>query len=215
MTVRPIIFSAPMVRALLEGRKTQTRRLPQRQPAGNPFIEGNAIIDEYTNGTFDAWPTSYAPGDLLWVKEAWRTWVRYDDNPPREIPENVDVQYIADEPVSPWGSRYRHARFMMRWTSRLTLAVTDVRVQRLQEISDDDARAEGIYSIQCNDLGTQIPYYRSLHEPRVLYRMLWNSIHGPDAWDQNPWVVAVTFTAHKVNVDRFSNTRRTAEERDL
>ncbi len=100
---------------------------------------------------------------------------------------------------------------MPRHASRITLGITGVRVERLQDISEADAIAEGVHSVRCNDLGTEVPYYRSLYEPRELYRMLWESInpadipllddHGkkvgmqknPAAWDANPWVWVIKF----------------------
>jgi hypothetical protein len=86
---------------------------------------------------------------------------------------------------------------MPRWASRLTLIVTDVRVQRLQDISEEDARAEGIFTPEIGyvNLGKKAPV--------IQYAMLWNSLHGPDAWDANPWVSAITFTVHHGNIDQM------------
>jgi hypothetical protein len=92
---------------------------------------------------------------------------------------------------------------MPRWASRLTLTVTDVRVQRLQEIAEADAVAEGVNP--CLE-GNQCPDGPhggccAMYDPKDAYAALWNSLHGPDAWDANPWVYALTFTVHHRNID--------------
>ena len=192
MTARPIPFRAPMVRAILEGRKTMTRRvLKPRKGLGFPGQLENP---------------RYEPGDTIWVREAWRTWAQFDDLPPRDIPPGSGVQYLADDPVSPWDSRYRHARFMPRWASRIDLRVIAVRVERLQDISEEDAMAEGVVAwhddrtpphLRLSDLREDRDRrdFLSMHygSPRDAFAALWNDIHGPDAWDENPWVAAITF----------------------
>jgi hypothetical protein len=128
-----------------------------------------------------------APGDTLWVREAWRAWSQYDDWPPSRLPPGVDVQYIADA-SAPWASRYRSPRFMPRWASRITLEVKGVRVERLQDISEDDARAEGVKPLD----------YAAHHVAagcgaRIAFEQIWNEINGPGAWEANPWVWVVAF----------------------
>lgn len=185
MTDRQIIFSAPMVRALLDGRKTQTRRI-YRVPPGSYVEQGRiwAMTDGCPHG--DA-ALPYAPGDRLWVREAFT-----------EVPM-IGPRYYATNDI-PASFKKVSPIHMPRWASRLTLIVTDVRVQRLQEISDDDARAEGV-------LPDGFEGYRG-HEGTIGYptaiwafRHIWNSIHGPDAWDANPWVAAISFTVHRCNID--------------
>ncbi len=86
---------------------------------------------------------------------------------------------------------------MPRWASRLTLTVTDVRVQRLQEISEEDALTQKAFRYEAADAC-------ALRVAAILpraFRDLWNSIHGPDAWDANPWVAAISFTVHRCNID--------------
>ena len=149
MTDKPIIFSAPMVRALIEGRKTQTRRVlkvhPDREPPYVAKYETGAravwIDEEDTVWSF----RGPAVGDRLWVKEAWRTDLANDHLRPSELdPGTATVWFDAS---SDWNEgqrpRYRNARFMPRWASRWTPTVTDVRVQRVQDISEADAVAEG------------------------------------------------------------------------
>ena len=124
MTIRPIIFSAEMVRALLEGRKTQTRRLA----------------------------TSYLrkceAGDLLYVREHWRVGKHWDDTPPRAIDpiimEHGEIVYIADATANELRGKHRQGMHMPRWASRLALRVTDVRLQGVKDIDGIDALAEGI-----------------------------------------------------------------------
>lgn len=190
MTDKPIIFSAPMVRALLAGTKTQTRRVLKPQPVwdnGALGIEDKAgrwiFCANTERGFAEGLPRSrfkmpYAPGDRLWVREAWAS------------DGMVGVRYYATDDVHEL-RRKRSPIHMPRWASRLTLLVTDVRVQRLQEISRGDAMEEGCPFANMAD-GPN---------PRDWYRDIWNSIHGPDAWDANPWVAAISFTVHRCNID--------------
>ena len=211
MADRPIIFSAPMVRALLDGRKTQTRRVLGNSGPGrgrsNIFSAQIGWSDSYVldpgNANWRERDTPDAPGDRLWVRECWRTASAYDDLSPSQMGGEEPIRYEADQTWQTWGwgrphstGRHRAARHMPRWASRLALLVTDVRVQRLQEISEDDARAEGFGSLitTVDKLGPSIT-------ARDGFREIWNSIHGPDAWDANPWVAAISFTVHRCNID--------------
>lgn len=195
---RPILFSAPMIRALLAGTKTQTRRAVRPQPECG-FIVGSPGSPACPYGL---------TGDLLYVKESWRTAKSLDDLDGTNIADKclnagyrkpwTPMQFEADGyRCSNWrgfGSgdeiatpgRYRHARFMPRWASRLTLRITDVRVQRLQEISNDDSIAEGI---------------EDQRAPRMQYCKLWESINGAGSWAANPWVWAISFEVIQRNVD--------------
>lgn len=155
MKERPILFSAPMIAALLNGTKTQTRR--------GVKANGEGVRCPYGR-----------PGDRLWVKETWRVYADYDALPPRDIAPTPYIQYAADDPLSPWASRIRQSIFMPRWASRISLAITEVRVEHLQAITAADARAEGVAGA-------------------AEYRLLWDVIHGADAWDVNPWVWVVVF----------------------
>jgi hypothetical protein len=219
MPDRPIIFSAPMIRALLDGRKTQTRRLiPERT------LDRYYAYDEWCSNVSAGVPTSrqfeveffkehipYAIGDRLWVKEGFQNW------PPenvRPLSERARIYRATDQepppediPVWAWGGsgkfRWHSPIHMPRWASRLTLTVTDVRVQRLNDISEADARAES-----CEATGWQPSYGNPDNagcEESIpatdAFAELWTSIHGPDAWDRNPWVVALSFTVRKGNID--------------
>jgi len=199
MADRPIIFSAPMVRAMLDGRKSQTRRI-YKVPSGSYVEQGGvwAMTDGCAYG--DA-ALPYAPGDRLWVRENCATWgdheaiYRADDA----------VEYGLAVSDGKFGAKWkaRPSIHMPRWASRLTLTVTDVRVQRLQDISEADAIAEGCDAV----LALTIKRPNGAHpgNPRECYCDLWNSLHGPGAWDANPWVVALTFTVQCGNIDKIGD----------
>jgi len=162
MTERPILFSAPMVRAILDGSKTQTRRV-WKMPRG---------CDECRR------PYGQ-PGDRLWVRETWRSY-------PDGIVYRADYRDtdFADAVHAPW----RASIHMPRSASRIELEVTGLRVERLQDISEADANAEGVK--------------HSLHLPggrfaRENFAHLWWTIHGDESWEANPWVWVVSFVRVK------------------
>jgi len=153
MTDRPIPFSTEMVQALLAGRKNMTRRVLKPQPE----VDSDGMIRFKKGGWFapHVWQAAmesadicpaYTPGDRLYVREPWQALAMHDDKMPSQIPAGSDILYVADRPDMLWDARKRHARFMCRWMSRLTLIVTDVRVERVQDISEEDAVAEGLES---------------------------------------------------------------------
>lgn len=179
MKERPILFSASMVRAILEGRKTQTRRVVKRIPL--EWLESGLHPD------FVAFPENglspYGqPGDRLWVRESWAYHPDFPESTHRAI-------YRADPGVENDVPRWRPSIHMPRWASRINLEVTGVRVERLQEISESDAKAEG-----CS-----VPEIIYPDEPKehysyaAAYKHLWESINGPGSWDANPWVWVVEF----------------------
>ena len=193
MTDRPVIFSAPMILALLGGRKTQTRRLAWRAPARScPGVE--------CEHGFDACPRCDAPraspwqrvkpGDRLWTRENWYAARGADSVKPREMTPDWGVAYAATYSYAETGlhGKTRPAIHMPRWASRITLTVTEVRRQRLWEISDHDARAEGTHG------------YRQL-EGYPAFRAIWSDLHGAENWDANPGIVALTFTVERRNID--------------
>ena len=172
MSERPILFSGPMVRALLDGRKTQTRRVVKPQPdAALGDLPGAAWNAGFVNVSC---PYG-APGDTLWARETWG-------------PFEGGFIYRADEGpnVKPDDGRWHPSIHMPRWASRLTLHIKSVRVERLQEISEADALAEGCTA----KLAEEAP---ALDEARQDFRELWESINGPGSWDANPWVWVVEF----------------------
>lgn len=230
MTDRPIPFTAAMIRALLDGRKKQTRRVLRPQPPswcyadrrpgyscmtppGHIEFRGiyvdDAGVDHGPAAKFIKLP--YLKGDRLWVREAWRVHQAYDDLKPSELSGEERVWPELDRDNYDGHGRYRHGRFMPRWASRLTLLVHDVKVERLQDISEADAIAEGIERggfgglwgwIDYGDQSSNMQRYYS--DPRESFRSLWNSLHGPDAWDANPWLVVPTFRVERGNIDRIA-----------
>lgn len=184
MTDKPTIFNAPTVRALLDGRKTQTRLVLKPQPYGDSFdpaARGGST--EYVSSAFgDYGKLPASPGDRLWVREALR--MGFDDGLPIS-----QATYAADSaPLD------------------LTLVVTDVRVQRVQEISEADARAEGAPPDRYGGgmAGMYSPLGVDPHAYARGFRTLWNSIHGPGAWDRNDWVAAVSFEVIRANIDEVT-----------
>ncbi|MCO6445826.1 MAG: hypothetical protein J5J04_17280 [Anaerolineae bacterium] len=247
---RPILFSAPMVRAILDGRKTQTRRIVRGQDAAWSHLapEWDVNGDEFfmvagekeDNGLrkiINAVRCPYGqPGDRLWVREKWRigawnedkgAWaIDYFDGPRREWltdPDDDDGErfnamwqqccdelhakgiYPSDggdrtEPRYHWKPgesplRWRPSIHMPRWASRITLEIAAVRVERLQDISEADARAEGITDGGCLNCGQHEPCgcNNPAPAPRDTFAGLWREINGDGAWDANPWVWVVEF----------------------
>jgi hypothetical protein len=202
VTEKPIFFLPEMVKAILDGRKTQTRRIVKPQPA-QPMAGGVGISWTWfgdrgvfvPNGSLFGLTTAEkmgihcpygVPGDRLWVRERWgihqcgcRVSLKAE-----AWPEGWPLKrlyYTADGDSNP-GFSDRSSLFMPRWASRLTLELTDVRVERVQEISDQDALAEGM--IECMDV-----------TPRDSFSYLWDQIHVKDGyhWDSNPWVWCLSF----------------------
>lgn len=235
MIDRPILFSAPMVRALLAGTKTQTRRVIDfpgindvvdfvrvgfDRDIGVPFYEMKDARGRHVSRpqgkhfVTPHWSPRFAVGDRLYVREAWKTHAAYDDISPAAMGGEEAILYEADGAHQTWGypaiskiGRFRQGMHMPRWASRLTLDVTEVRVQRLQDISEADAVAEGITP------GKHGPYFvvadsedgkgRMGFSAYELYRKLWNHLNDARGfgWDTNPWVVAVSFSVERRNID--------------
>ena len=192
MKSRPILFSAPMVRALLEGRKTQTRRIVKTRKKlvnrGFSQIQYGAICSEQPH------QCPYGqPGDLLWVRE---TWADMQCEPPVAV-------YRADG-ERPITMQWKPSIHMPRLLSRLTLEITGMRVERLQDISAIDASAEGIFTPEIG--------YANLGEraPILQYARLWEEINGAGAWDKNPFVWVLEFTLHHKNIDQLLTERLAA-----
>ena len=207
MTDRPLIFSAPMICALLAGRKSQTRRLVKPRFAEAMDFAGEDLIRRFPHQE----GSGYEVGDRLWVRETWApldACTHNDAGPQAHADRGF---YRADNSTNEGEiSRWRSSIHMPRWASRLTLLVTDVRVQRLQAISDEDARAEGIFwsddhlGWTSGRIDEASDYHARL--PGVSFSKLWDAIHGPDVWDANPWVVALTFSVERRNIDAEETT---------
>lgn len=255
MKARPILMSAPMVRASmpignLPGRKTQTRRIvkPQPTPLSEKTWDWRASKYQGFNWTmphdFSDFLLSFCPhgkpGDLLWVREAFaleNDGEYYGENMPKDgrpmkhvdgihdisNPYHLIPRYRATEPEphivtekqfddGDDRTRWKPSIHMPRWASRLTLEITAVRVERLQDISEEDAEAEGILDGGCLSCGRSSyvePCSCSLPSPsfRDGYAHLWHSLNGSDSWSANPWVRALTFKVHQLNVDEMLKGR--------
>lgn len=253
MKQRPILFSAPMIQAILAGRKTQTRRIVK--PSIVPYLEwmGGSGDDgtefDFLGLMYDTWrddngkemPAEWlvycdeypeegvipigqgygAIGDQLWVKEAWRFggvegwstnpndlctgWIDYEAGGDKEV---TAPDFDAVEAVLPedWDWDFPDIDFfspetMLRWASRILLEITDIRVERLQDISEEDAVAEGVEPIEiiCSRDGEKTAYrdYEFsgfyLNSPKDSFKSLWRKINGAESWATNPWVWVVEF----------------------
>lgn len=213
MKERPILMSGPMVRAILEGRKTQTRRVIAYPRSTGAFV----CVQGFWTGSDRWWPLVsvdgestddgtgcetpiFCPygisGDRLWVRERWTgTWTDasvhlvYAADGSERMAGEAPTEYVlpkAAAKVNGWVTPL----FMPRWASRILLEVTDVRVQRLQEISEEDAREEGVSASELIQMSNGDPCYSST------FIKLWTNLHGIDnssSWESNPWVWAITF----------------------
>jgi len=175
---RPILFSGPMVRAILDGRKTMTRRVikyPAVTVEHDRIIAGR-FIDPKTgcvDGQFDVIACPYGqPGDRLWVRETYNSC-------------GGKPFYRADGELHPdW--KWRPSIFMPRWASRITLEITAVRVERLKDITIEDAQAEGVTPLGVEGDGRRW---------RAAFRELWDSLNAKrgHGWGANPWVWVISF----------------------
>ena len=228
MRVKPIIFSGPMVRAILDGRKTQTRRVLKVQPPEPCAFTGFYTVPE--TRTFQCrlqgklmlytQIVGFAPGDILYVREAHyltddghedHAVYSADDADVREHLAAIDqLPAYFSESLKAEHGKLRPSIHMPRWASRLTLEVTEVRVQRLQDISEADARAEGAPDDKILAFDDDAGHGEFWPEYRDWFADLWNSINEKRGfgWDANPWVCAVTFQPHQINVDEFLAQRR-------
>jgi hypothetical protein len=161
MKERPILFNGEMVRAILAGQKTQTRRIP-------PKTQQDALFCPYGH-----------PGDRLWVRERWAADMSFDDLPPRMLqPRGMPIYYHATTQCMDY--KWRPSIHMPRWASRITLEITDIRVERVQDISEEDVQAEG---------------FSDRPASKNKFRIAWDLLYWKRGlgWDVNPWVWVVTF----------------------
>lgn len=214
---KSILFSGPMVRAILEGRKTQTRRvLKKPENYGCPTGDCPHDTQDQCNKAMQSLCPYGNVGDRLWVREAFNVY-----NEPTALEaaqrtqafeklcsgEEKDIVKLALEIPLPTGKKkvmykadygawadnpdsdlkWKSSIHMPRWASRITLEITSIRVERLQDISEEDAKAEGV---DCLDV-----IWASIPEPsyKGKFKWLWESINGPGLWDLNPWVWVIGF----------------------
>jgi hypothetical protein len=218
MIERPILFSGPMVRAILEGRKTQTRRVVKNlsdpalvdailpaDPAGFWCFQGNTplVCIDCPYGEV---------GDRLWVRETFQLPVCFNEKSPCEVGKNcVDsgyrspwspIKYAADgddkflEMIQDFGGSWgkkRPAIHMPRWASRITLEIAKVRVEKLKDISEVDAKAEGMECVLSDEYCEAEHTSDMLYTYRAGFKDRWNAINGFDSWSTNPLVWVVSF----------------------
>jgi len=205
---KPIRFQGAMIRALLNGSKTQDRQVVKPQPFITELGDENGTLAPYwvvdtpamtlPVSRLSAWPVgdepfvrlgTYEVGMRLRVRETWQVWTEFNNVPANDLPPEArtHINYPADGNL--WDARQRPSIFMPRWASRITLEICEVRVERLNEITTRDAEAEGV---NCFDY----PGSRQGDETQfqACYRMLWNSTNGAKyPFESNPWVFAITF----------------------
>lgn len=215
---RPCLMNAPMVRATLAGTKTQTRRLVKAQQFPAPFHERAldvgvdvALREMYLEGRWGERPFPHgAPGDRLWVRETWgQADSSYDEwdflrgKPRPHLPVIYRATWGDDDEETFW----RPSIHMPRWASRITLEITGIRVERLQDITEEDAMAEGAVFVDhgLDQWRQQRPGWSMdpaeaargweycLGTARTAFGNLWVSVYGPKSWQQNPWVWVVSF----------------------
>lgn len=209
MKGRPILFSAPMVRAILAGEKTQTRRVVKPQPVELPDFNRGGLSYNVRGSIYRAWNPSVMdpscpcgqPGDRLWVRE---NGFERPERTLKQMREGADTwpkfAYDADgwgeqdhADFKAWGFKRRPSIHMPRWASRILLEVTGIRVEQLNDISTEDAYEEGASlwaaeNAECL-LGEGMKY-RNIIEA---YKALWESINGAGSWSANPWVWVIEF----------------------
>lgn len=205
MKERPLPFQPDMALATFEDRKTNTRRVV-RNPETYCCLTGDC--DHWDKALCAAEMLKHSPygqpGDRLWVREPWRTYASLDYLMPRSIERGAGIQYEAGGTNLPGDKgkhlfgmgRYRHARFMCRWMSRMTLEVIGVRVERLQDISMNDAIAEGV---ECELERVTLDGTTTNEGPfgpaaLLEFGRLWENINAKRApWSSNPWVWVIEF----------------------
>lgn len=227
MKERSAILKPHEVRAILAGTQTQFRRIMKPQPYDDEFGRTWWRWSKHRASTgrqdwIEHCPFG-VPGDVLWVRESGRVLKHACDHDPvvqKDRWEVVGWEYADgtikqlgdfDPPVSEWLDDCqrvgRPSIHMPRWASRLTLRITDVRVERLQDISEEDAKAEGLEVMNFTGWGDEpglprVPepdHFRGFQGaeweeyPVAAYRALWERIHGPGSWEANPWVWVVPF----------------------
>ncbi|HHL7625617.1 TPA: hypothetical protein ACQ82S_004210 [Klebsiella pneumoniae] len=197
MKERGMIFNGEMVRAILDGRKTQTRRIIKDCTVGRDQISKFIQIEKKFIGCYpedvpelirECCPYG-VPGDSIWVREAFRVHSRATDvatlvykaserNSWTEQTHRVPVA-VCNKPATP--EKWTPSLHMPRWASRILLEITGVRVERLRSMSQDDARAEGVIAAS------------GPMEAGLAFRELWDSIYGEESWKANPWVWVIEF----------------------
>lgn len=219
MKERPILFNGEMVRAILEGRKTQTRRVMKPTKTNEKYIFNHEAfkrykfdhmwhdlkdrfcaffktgpVEESKFGFAESFECPYGqPGDRLWVRERFLLHQPFTGDIDNDLGKAHAMYYADDNPRYRDKDKWRPSIHMPRWASRITLEITGVRVDRLQDISEPDAIAEGIHE----DIGGK--YQKAMGNgpycdfARQAYQFLWQDINGAESWAANPWVWVIEF----------------------
>ncbi|WP_417200083.1 hypothetical protein [Bizionia sp.] len=209
----PILFSTNMVQAILEGRKTQTRRVIKNFPNSDEAINLKDVYEHSPEYFYEVSPYG-KPGDILWVRETFRKvnhygfdyeFHQYKAGGTSAHCEVIDMDQLLHD------DKWKPSIHMPKAACRIFLKITDVRVERLQDISEQDAIAEGIeklgasfgYRNYLNKAGLPVSWYSSYHS----FQSLWENINGSDNWKSNPWVWVISFerTTKPEGLGRISN----------
>lgn len=219
MKFHPILFSTPMVQAIIQGNKTQTRRVVKPQPKNQDYTP-RSFTDYFGNQFWEfrkspievetkTWECPYGQvGDVLWVRESYL-------KPPQNITQKMlddgadtwpSFDHVADcelgdiEQYKEWGWKVKPSIHMPKEACRLFLKITDIRVERLQDISEEDAIAEGVEPVGFDQKSQRVTRYRGypidqgyFYNARESFATLWQSINGKDSWNSNPWVWVISF----------------------
>lgn len=208
MKERPILFSGPMVRAILDRRKTMTRRVAvprfnDRKPCDHwsPSSDGLAMQRHCEHGSEGLGCPYGVPGDRLWVRETYSFGKGYDGLPASKCPNLSFVRryYWAESAPGDGIGKKRPSIFMPRWASRITLEIVSVRVERVQEITEEDAQAEGVTETECafcaDPQGVAGKRCNCGYGFRDSFRALWDSLNSSRGYgfSVNPWVWVIQF----------------------
>jgi len=217
VTSRPILFSTEMVKAILAGRKTQTRRIISERNSEstsklsqlnfNDVIHDNFFEPAYLkvarkeDSTRHRVFCKYKIGDILWVRETWATHHSFDHYGIADIKstslvsESEKYQYVASG-LPEWCGKHRPSIFMPREACRIELRITDIKVERLQSISEEDARREGVKYDLALEFNQYLNYEKGIYQCQTAvesFKTLWSEINGEKSWSENPFVWVITF----------------------
>jgi len=223
MSEKPILFTAEMIRAIYAGRKTVTRRVNTIENPGyykdaTLLTDGTYRFNGYGIADFKFYKPRYQVADLLWVKETYCHGIEWDDCKPSEVDPlcgGSDICYFADggRPTEGWGKK-RSPLFMPKWAARLWLEVVSVRPERLQDITEEDAKLEGIRGYSAHGGGTHfnpVMIYPAFPEKGggfstaiEAFECLWDSINAKRGypWESNPWVWRIEFKEYPSIINR-------------
>jgi hypothetical protein len=203
MTEHPILFSGEMVRAILDGRKTQTRRVIRPQPGQDnriPFPGKKCVINICDPRLSDMSPYG-KPGDLLILKSSWATEKQYDHLPPSKLPKEARIWTLWQGDKPDWCGRTRRARFVPKslYNEFPKAMIKGIRVGRVQDISEADAKAEGVLPVNSTPKGgfDSCGGYGLENGSSYVcgFELLWDSINAPRGfgWSENPYVWVIEF----------------------